>query len=227
MTSTDLPPALRALAASLVDADKLARFAGARPERGARAAAVLALLEVAAEDTYVVVAERASTLRHHAGQLAFPGGGTEPQDADLAATAVREASEEVGLDPTSADVLGVLPAVHVAVSGFDVTAVVAWWRDPHPLTVLEPGEVAAVHRIGVAVLADPATRVQVVHPSGYTGPGFVVEHLLIWGLTAHLLDGVLELGGWARPWDHSRTADIPARYLTDRRRDPPGGPDAH
>jgi 8-oxo-dGTP pyrophosphatase MutT (NUDIX family) len=239
VSGTDLPVALRSLAAGLVDDDRLARFVGPRPGRGARAAAVLALLEVATDDVYVVVAERASTLRHHAGQLAFPGGGVEPEDVDLAATAVREAHEEVGLDPASVEVLGLLPAVHVAVSGFDVTAVAAWWRAPHPLTTLQPHEVAAVHRIAVGVLADPDTRVQVQHPSGYTGPGFVVadpvrqaegaaaEPLLIWGLTAHLLDGVLELAGWARPWDHTRTAGIPARYLTDRRPDPPGGPDAH
>ena len=72
------------------------------------------------------------------------------------------------------------------------------------------------------------------HPSGYTGPAFEVGRHLIWGLTAHLLDGVLDLAGWQRPWDRTRELPIPARYLTDgavlpspRPPDPTGGPDAH
>ena len=84
---------------------------------------------------------------------------------------------------------------------------------------------ASVLVVPVAGLADPANRVQVHHPSGYTGPAFVVDDHLIWGLTAHLLDGVLDLAGWQRPWDADRRMEIPARYLTsepDR-----GGPDAH
>ena len=97
------------------------------------------------------------------------------------------------------------------------------------------GEVASVLRVPVADLVEPTNRALVRHPSGYTGPAFEVGDHLIWGLTAHLLDGVLELAGWQRPWDADRTVAIPERYLVSlaraRRADPtrpePGGPDAH
>jgi hypothetical protein len=93
------------------------------------------------------------------------------------------------------------------------------------VSALDPREVASVLVVPVAVLVDPANRALAHHPSGYTGPAFVVDDHLIWGLTAHLLDGVLDLAGWQRPWDVGRRLDIPTRYLTGR--PDRGGPDAH
>src|SRR5215210_6074334 len=148
--------------------------------------------------------ERAATLRTHAGQIAFPGGARDPEDLDLADTALREAAEETGLDRTGIEVLGQLPPAHLEVSGFDVTGVVAWWARRSPVTAVDPREVASVLLVPVAVLVDPANRARVQHPSGYTGPAFVVEEHLIWGLTGHLLDGVLQLAGWQQPWDTDR-----------------------
>jgi hypothetical protein len=78
---------------------------------------------------------------------------------------------------------------------------------------MDPGEVARVARIPVAELADPANRVQVRHPSGYVGPAFTVQGMLVWGFTAGLLDRALVLGGWHRPWDRSRLQDLPAEAL--------------
>ena len=63
------------------------------------------------------------------------------------------------------------------------------------------GEVAAVERIPVADLADPAHRFMFRHPSGRTGPAFHIGSMLIWGFTALLVDRLLALGGWERPWD--------------------------
>ena len=60
----------------------------------------------------------------------FPGGAADADDHDLADTALREAAEETGVDRSGIDVLGVLPPAYVEVSGFDVTAVIAWWRGP-------------------------------------------------------------------------------------------------
>jgi hypothetical protein len=68
--------------------------------------------------------------------------------------------------------------------------------------------VSAVHRVPLAELTDPGNRVNVRHPSGYIGPGFMVSDMLVWGFTALLLDRILALGGWARPWDLTRIVDV-------------------
>lgn len=230
-----VPDWLRPLAEALQQPERLAAAVSLRPGLGGRPAAVLVLVGEGPSGPEVVFVERAATLRTHANQIAFPGGAADPGDADLVATALREAEEEIGVPAPAVQVLGLLPAAHVAVSGFDVTAVVGWWREPGPAESVDPREVAAVHVVAVDVLTDPALRASVRHPAGYTGPAFEVGDHLIWGLTAHLLDGVLGLAGWQRPWDADRTVAIPERYLVSlaraRRADPtraqPGGPDAH
>ncbi|HET9874019.1 MAG TPA: CoA pyrophosphatase [Propionibacteriaceae bacterium] len=231
----DLPSWLQPLAASLQDSDRRDQVVALRPGVGGRSAAVLALLGQGESGPEMLFIERGRTLRTHAGQVALPGGAMDPEDADLAATALREAYEETAVDRSGIEVLGCLPAVHVAVSGFDVTTVVGWWRTPSAVRVADPREVASVLVVPVAELTDPAHRVSVRHPSGYTGPAFQVAGVLIWGLTAYLVDGLLDLAGWQRPWDAERHIDIPARYLHDRHpagrpgsptRDT-GGPDAH
>ena len=118
--------------------------------------------------------ERAADMRTHPGQIAFPGGAADAGDYDLADTALREAAEETGVDRSGIDVLGVLPPAYVEVSGFDVTAVIAWWREPSPVAVIDSRE-ATIDIVPVAVLTDPAHRAQVQHPSGYTGPAFEVN----------------------------------------------------
>jgi 8-oxo-dGTP pyrophosphatase MutT (NUDIX family) len=221
------PSSLDTLVAALGQRDRLATFAGLRPGQGdrARQAAVLILVGDAGSGLELMFVERATTLRKHAGQIAFPGGARDDGDVDLADTALRETVEETDIDRTGVDVLGSLPPVHVAVSGFDVTGVVAWWRQRSPVRVVDPQEIAAVWMAPVAQLVDPDHRARVHHPSGYTGPAFEVDGHLIWGLTAHLLNGVLDLAGWQRPWNRARFLEIPTRYLTDRRDF--GGPDAH
>jgi 8-oxo-dGTP pyrophosphatase MutT (NUDIX family) len=227
-----VPADLHPLVEALADPARLASAAGLRPGVGARAAAVLVLIGEGPQGLEMVFVERATTLRTHAGQIAFPGGAADPDDRDLAATALREAAEEIGVDPAGVDVLGSLPPVHVAVSGFDVTAVVGWWRRRSAVGVADPGEVASVVVVPVVDLVDPGRRARVRHPLGYTGPAFQVAGHLIWGLTAHLVDSLLNLAGWQRSWDTERRVEIPARYLQDRRTSDQmtgdsGGPDAH
>jgi 8-oxo-dGTP pyrophosphatase MutT (NUDIX family) len=221
------PGWLRTLTEALSEQPRLDRVVAIRPGVGARPAAVLILIGEGPVGPEIVFIERAAGMRTHAGQIAFPGGAADADDLDLADTALREAAEETGLDRSGIEVLGVLPPAYVAVSGFDVTAVVAWWREPSPVAVMDSREAASIDIVPVAVLTDPAHRVRARHPSGYTGPAFEVNGHLIWGLTAHLLDGVLDLAGWQRPWDQRRVLAIPERYLTDSRRPDRGGPDAH
>ncbi|MDN5724432.1 MAG: CoA pyrophosphatase [Propionibacteriales bacterium] len=217
-----LPTALTPLARGLADPTATARVVAQRPAQGGRAAAVLVLIEIAGTGPEIVFVERAATLRNHPGQMAFPGGGVDDTDPSYEAAALREGEEEIGLDVAGVSIMGRLPGAHVAVSGFDVVAVVGWWHTPVPVSSADPGEVARVIRVPVARLVDPRQRVTVRIGSGYRGPAFLVddpdapdEPIMIWGLTAHILDGVLEMAGWGRAWDSDRYADIPARYRTD------------
>ncbi|HEU5271094.1 MAG TPA: CoA pyrophosphatase [Jatrophihabitans sp.] len=198
------PPWLRPLAEAVrsVRAEQLSRFVP--PEDGSgRHSAVLMLFASSdgAAEADVLLLQRAASLRSHAGQVAFPGGATDPTDASPAATALREANEEVGLRPETVDVLAELPALFLPPSGFVVTPVLGHWRQPHPVGVVDAGEVAAVRRLPVAELTDPANRFTVQHSSGFRGPGFEVAGLFVWGFTAGLLDRLLRLAGWEQPWD--------------------------
>ncbi len=187
---------------------------GIRRPRGGRRAGVL-MLFTDESDPRVTVIERATTLRSHAGQVAFPGGAMEPDDATVVAAALREAEEEVGLDPSLVRVLGELPVAWVPASNYDVTPVIGVWDPGRELWPADPGEVGAVHSLPVSTLVDPSVRVRGRHPGGYKGPAFALGELFIWGFTAHLLDESLALAGWARPWDASRIQQVPARFLRD------------
>ncbi|BCB80370.1 CoA pyrophosphatase [Phytohabitans flavus] len=181
----------------------------ATPAEGGRASAVLVLLGEQDGEPDVLMLQRAETLRNHAGQPAFPGGACDPEDADVAATALREADEEVGLQPESVTVLTQLPQLWIPVSDFVVTPVLAWWHAPHDVHPRAPEEVARVARLPVAELVDPDNRLMVRHPSGWLGPAFQVRDMLVWGFTAGVLSVLLEMGGWARPWPRDRIADLP------------------
>jgi len=178
------------------------------PATGGRESAVLILFGDGPDGPDLLFIQRSEDLRLHAGQPAFPGGAIDSGDTGPVGAALREAAEEVGVDPGGVDVLGTLPELFIPPTGFRVVPVLAWWRRPCAVAPVDSGEVAAVERVGVAELADPAARLMVRVPDGRTSPAFRVRGMLIWGFTAALVDRLLALGGWERPWDATIVADL-------------------
>ena len=209
MTDSDREPPgwLRdlAAAAAVMEVPKVAR----PPASGGRRSAVLVLFGDGAQGPDLLYIQRGEGLRRHPGQPAFPGGKIEASDDGPIAAALREAVEETGLDPGGVDVLTTLPEMFIARSEFRVVPVLGWWRTPSAVRPTDIGEVAAVERIEVAELADPANRLMMRFPGGRSGPAFSIGPMLIWGFTALLTDRLLALGGFERPWDVDTIRALP------------------
>jgi 8-oxo-dGTP pyrophosphatase MutT (NUDIX family) len=191
--------------------EQLSRFLP--PAVGGRQSAVLILFGEGPRGPDLLLMERSAALRSHAGQTSFPGGVLEPEDGDPDGegplrAALREAEEETGLDPAGVRIFGVLPRLYISVSGFVVTPVLGWWRVPSPVGAVDPAETARVFRVPVTDLTDPANRATLVHPSGFSGPAFIVEGALVWGFTAGVIDKIMHYAGWEKPWDRSRTVPL-------------------
>ena len=106
------------------------------------------------------------------------------------------------------DVVGTMPEAFIPPTGFRVVPVLAWWRQPGVVAPVDAGEVAAVARVSVTELADPVARLMTRGPGGFLLPAFQVRGMLIWGFTAALVDRLLALAGWERPWDAARVMDL-------------------
>ncbi|MFS0853150.1 NUDIX hydrolase [Microbacterium sp. 179-I 3D4 NHS] len=168
-----------------------------------------------ARDLDVLLQRRAPTLSSHPGQVSFPGGRVEAGDADAVATALREAEEETGLDPTGVDVLATLPVIPLAASNHRVTPVLSWWRTPSRVAAVDHAETVEVFRVPVAQLLDPATRYTSVREytdprvgaRTFRAPAFDVDGTIVWGFTAMVLSGLFDAAGWTVPWnvDDERT----------------------
>ncbi|GGQ30819.1 coenzyme A pyrophosphatase [Streptomyces mutabilis] len=207
-----LDPVVRAVAT--VRPAQLSRFLPPADGAGRQSAVLILFGEgEGGRGPELLLMERAGTLRSHAGQPAFPGGALDPEDGDPQGegplrAALREAEEETGLDPAGVQLFGALPKLYIPVSEFVVTPVLAWWREPTPVGVVDPNETARVFTVPVADLADPANRVTTVHPSGHKGPAFLVESALVWGFTAGIIDRLLHFAGWERPWDREKQVPL-------------------
>ncbi len=218
-----IPDALTQLASALADPRVRQRLSLQRPAIGGAKSAVLILLSDAPDPT-IVYTERARTLRHHGGQVSFPGGRQEEWDRDPVATAIREAHEEVGLEPRAVHLMGTLPTASLSVSRFDVVPVVGWWHEDRELRAVDPREVASVRSWPVSALSDPAHRMRARHPGRTVGPAWQLDELFIWGFTAFLTQTLLRLGGWESQWDEGRVVDVPSRFRSDERGPQPFGP---
>lgn len=183
----------------------------------ARRAAVLILFGAAGEaalephsragDLDVLFVERAATLRKHAGQIAFPGGGIDQEDSSVAGAALREAWEETGVDTSGIEVLGTLGETELPVSNFLVTPVIGWWHTESKVYPADPAESAGVFRAPVAHLLEPRNRLTGVVQRGnqkFKSPAFDFEDRIIWGFTAIVLDRLFNELGWTQPWNNRR-----------------------
>lgn len=190
------------------------------PGKAARPASVLMLFAESTPDqptagadvpdADVLLLQRASTLRHHSGQVAFPGGVQDPGDDGPIGAALREAAEETGLDPVGVDPLAVMPTLYIPPSGFVVSPVLAYWREPTAVRVVDEAETARVSRIALSDLVDPANRFQISYRNLFTGPAFAVDGMLVWGFTAGLLSALIEEAGWEQEWDHRDVRELGA-----------------
>jgi 8-oxo-dGTP pyrophosphatase MutT (NUDIX family) len=157
---------------------------------GTKDAAVLVPLY--AEPFSLILTERRSDLRRHAGEISFPGGRQDRPDEDLRSTALREAEEEIGLDPTAVDLVGALPPVGTFVTGYRVFPFVG---------IVQPGqvwrpqatEVAQVLEFAVADLIAGHEMQRLLRKGvPIKTPTYTVDGHLVWGATARILESLLE-----------------------------------
>ncbi len=235
LTPESAPPWLRPLVDSVarvpdayrrrLPADVLAMVTAAQSTavaRGAgRNAAVLVLFSgpdsgpagFVPDDADLLLTVRAATLRHHAGQAAFPGGASDPGDDGPVATALREAREETGIDISTLRPLATLERTFIAPSGFHVVPVLAYSLDPGPVAVVNEAETAVVARVPLRAFINPANRLMVYrrpHSRRFAGPAFVLNEMLVWGFTGQVISAMLDVAEWAQPWN---TGDV--RELDD------------
>ena len=182
------------------------------PDTDERTAAVLILFSQGLTAGEVVLIQRPEHMRSHAGQPAFPGGAIEEIDDSASFAALREAQEETGLDPATVTVIAELPQLWLEPSRFKVTPVLAWWHEPHELTLPESGEVAAIHRVSIDDLLNPENRVRALTRSGFLGPGFQVNDMFVWGFTGGILSKLFDIAGWTIPWNHDRIVEVPQSH---------------
>ena len=166
------------------------------PAGGGRPASVLLLCDPSTPRVPLLFVLRSADLREHAGQIAFPGGSAEPDDADVVATALREAHEEVGVEADNVEVLGLLSPFSTVVSDRWLTPVVGLERSPSNLRSDE-FEVAEWFRIDIAELMTAPHTVRELERDGVRRSVHFYEasQRIIWGITAAILHELLEVLG--------------------------------
>ena len=161
-----------------------------------RAAAVLAPLYALGGRPHLLFTVRSLDLASHRGEISFPGGSRDPGDADLAATALRETDEELGIAPARVELLGALPLVSAGPSNFAVTPFVGWLGEGEPALTPSPAEVAEVIYAPLAALDDPAiyhTEVWQRYAQPHLVHFYDFGRYRIWGATGRMLNSLLAL----------------------------------
>jgi 8-oxo-dGTP pyrophosphatase MutT (NUDIX family) len=175
------------VAASLPAPERLA----APSSTGAPAAVLIPLFQRAGE-THTIFTQRRADLRRHAGEVSFPGGRPDPEDADLAETALREAWEEVGLDPSTAEVIDRLDPVDTRVTGYLIHPFIATVPDDS-VWVPNPTEVAELIEVPISALERGyAKRIVNVRGLPLRTATYAVDGHIIWGATARIVEQLLE-----------------------------------
>ena len=178
------------------------RLGAARPPRqpeidvvGSRAAAVLVALYELDGETHVVLTKRPDTMPSHRGEIAFPGGKRDPSDATLAAAALREAHEEVGLEPDAVEIVAELDTISTVASAFAITPFVGFLASP-PTLVPHPMEVVAAFGVPISELLHPDSYREEMWDlwGAYRSMTFFeLPGETVWGATARILTRLLEL----------------------------------
>ena len=174
----------------LLSPDEAAQIAG---RRGTQAAVLLALYGWP-EEPGLIFTERRADLRRHAGEISFPGGRQDAGDADLAATALREAQKEIALDPAAVKLAGALVPVSTFVTGYRVHPFVGTVPHPGELDLRpNPTEVETVLTFSLELLREGYEMRRLVRRGvPIHTPTYEVEGQLIWGATARILGDLLE-----------------------------------
>ena len=162
--------------------------------RGRTEAAVLLPLFGWPESPGLIFTERRADLRRHAGEISFPGGRRDEEDADLAATALREAEEEIRLDPSAVELSGALPPVATFATGYRIQPFVGLVGDPEGLDLTpNPEEVETVLAYSLDLLREGYEMRRLIRRGvPFHTPTYEVEGQVIWGATARMLGELLD-----------------------------------
>lgn len=161
-----------------------------------RPGAVMILLYEEEGTTYFPLIRRSEYRGVHSGQIALPGGKAEESDRDLIATAIREAQEEIGIDPNKIEIIGSLTSFFVAASNFQILPVVAYAKE-YPQFLPDEREVAGVLRANLEEIIDPQTikEKEITPAEGITfeAPYYDLQGHVVWGATAMMLSEFVTL----------------------------------
>jgi 8-oxo-dGTP pyrophosphatase MutT (NUDIX family) len=181
-----LAPALRAV---LLDVDSHSQQ---QPDAQVPAAVLVALYESGDGELHVVLTKRRADLRRHAGEISFPGGRRDPEDATLEDTALREAEEEIGLARSQVTVVGALERTSTFATNYVIHPFVGLLEGPHPWRASEL-EVDAVLEPTLSDVRTGRTRTRIERRGiAFETDAYVFDEQLVWGATARILEGLLE-----------------------------------